>query len=101
MTSVYLKKTFAGLLTNYFSFISYSHKLGLIRTLVARALKINHTWLGFREDIKTLTEILRKNLFPAHRVERVVNRYLALTRNEYNPPVSVSNTTPTFYFKLP
>ena len=42
-----------------------------------------------------------KNLFPAHLVERVVNRYLTLTHNECNLPVSVSDPTPTFYFKLP
>ena len=32
VTSVYSKKTFTGLLTNYFSFMSYSCKLGIIRT---------------------------------------------------------------------
>ena len=31
------KKTFTGLLTNYFSFTSYSYKVRLIRTLVDRA----------------------------------------------------------------
>ena len=30
----YRKKTFTGLLTNYFSFTPFSNKLGLIRTLV-------------------------------------------------------------------
>ena len=50
-------------MTNYFSFIPYPYKLGLIRTLVDRAYKINNTWLGFDEDIKKLTEILKKNLF--------------------------------------
>ena len=88
-------------MTNYFSFIPYPYKLGLIRTLVDRAYKINNTWLGFYEDIKKLTEILKKNLFPAHLVERVVNRYLTLTRDECDPPVSVSDTTTNFYFKLP
>ena len=58
-------------------------------------------WLGFHEDIKKLTEILKKNLFPAHLVERVVNQYLTLTCYEYNPPVSVSDATTNFYFKLP
>ena len=89
---MFRKKTFTGLQTNCFSFISYSFTPGLIRTLVDRAYKINNTWLGFHEDIKRLTKILKKNLFPAHLVERVVNRYLT--------PVSVSDTTPTFYNKL-
>ena len=101
VTSVYRKKTFKGLLTNYFSFTSRSYKLGLIRTLVDKAYKINNTWLGFHEDITKLTKILQKNLFPVHLVENIIDRYLALTRHGCNPPASVSDTTRTFYFKLP
>ena len=70
LTRVYRKKTFTGLLTNYFSFTSYSYKVGLIKTLVDRAYKINNTWLGFHEDINKLTDILKKNLFPAHLINR-------------------------------
>ena len=65
LTRVYLKKTFTGLLTNYFSFTSYSYKVVLVKTLVDRAYKINNIWLGFHEDITKLMDILRKNLFPA------------------------------------
>ena len=54
ITRVYRKKTFTGLLTNYFSFTPFSYKLGLIRTLVDRTYKINNTWVGFHEDIKKL-----------------------------------------------
>ena len=101
VTSVYRKKTFRGLLTDYFSFTSHSYKLGLIRTLVDRAYKINNTWLGFHEDITKLTKILQKNLFPVHLVENIINHYLTLTRQDCNPPASVSDTTRTFYVKLP
>ena len=101
VTSVYRKKTFTGLLTNYFSFTSHSYKLGLIRTLVDRAYQINNTWLGFHEDITKLTKILQKNLFPVHLVQNIINHYLTLTRQDCNPPASVSDTTRTFYFKLP
>ena len=102
ITSVYRKKTFTGLLTNYFSFTSRSYKLGLIRTLVDRAYKINNTWLGFHEDITKLTKILQRNLsVPVHLVENIINRYLTLTRHGCNPPASVSDTIRTFYFKLP
>ncbi|RMX57503.1 hypothetical protein pdam_00005772 [Pocillopora damicornis] len=37
--------------------------MGLIKTLVDRAYKINNTWLGFHEDINNLTDIL-KEYFP-------------------------------------
>ena len=66
LTRVYRKKTFTGLLTNYFSFTSYSYKVGFIRTLIDRAYKINNTWLGLHENKTKLMEILKKNLFPAH-----------------------------------
>lgn len=90
-----------GLSTNYFSFTFYSYKLGLFRTLVHRVYKISNTWQGFHEDIKKLTEILQKKRFPANLAERVVNRYLTLTRYDCNPRVSVSDTAPTYYFKVP
>ena len=100
LTSVYRKKTFTGLLTNYFSFTSYSYKVGLIRTLVDRAYKINNTWLGLHEDISKLMDIPKKNLFPAHLIERVVNRCVTGTLSNHCPQVSFP-TSPTFYFKLP
>ena len=55
LTRVYHEKTFTGLLTNYFSFTSYSYKVGLIRTLVNRAYKINNTWLGLHEDLAKIS----------------------------------------------
>ena len=65
VTRVYRKKTFTGLLTNYFSFTSYSYKVGLIRALVDRAYKINNNWLGQHKDITKLIEIL-KIIFSLH-----------------------------------
>ena len=100
LTSVYRKKTFTGLLTNYFSFTSYLYKVGLIRTLVDRAYKINNTWPGLHKDITKLMDILKKNLFPAHLIERVVKRYVTGTLSNHSPRVSLPST-PTFYFKLP
>ena len=92
VTSVYCKKTFTGLLTNYFSFTSHSYKLGLIRMLVDSTYKINNTWLGLYDDITKLTKILQKNLFPVHVFENIINHYLTLTRQDCNSPASVSDT---------
>ena len=100
LTRVYRKKTFTGLLTNYFSFTSYSYKVGLIRTLVDRAYKINNTWLGLHENLTKLMDILKKNLFHAHLIERVVNRYVTGTVSNHHPPGPLP-TSPIFYFKLP
>ena len=61
-TSFFRKKTFTELLTNYFSFTSFSYKISLVRKLVDRVYKINNSWLGFHKDLKNLILILRKNL---------------------------------------
>ena len=45
-------------------------------------------------------DILKKNLFPAHLIERVVNRYITGTLSNHSPRVSLPSS-PTFYFKLP
>jgi len=100
LTSVYRKKTFTRLLTNCFSFTSYSCKVGLIRTLVDRAYKINNTWPGLHEDITKLMDIPKKNLFPAHLIERVDNRFVPGTLSNLSPQGSLPSS-PTFYFKLP
>ena len=41
ITSVNHKKTYTGSLTNYYSFVPFSYKLGLVRTIVGRTFKFN------------------------------------------------------------
>ena len=74
--------------------------MGLIKTLVDRAYKINNTWLGFHEDINNLTDILKKNFFPAHLIEKIINRYITGTQSNHHPRGSLPTTSPTFYFRL-
>ena len=100
-TSVFRKKTFTGLLTNYFNFTSFSYKMGLVRTLVDRVYKINNSWLGFHKDIKDLTLIVQKNLFPVHIVEKVINRYVSRATIHLSVGSLVQQTVSTYYFKLP
>ena len=58
---VYRKNAFTRLLSNYFSFTSFSHWVSLVHS----AYKINNTWLGFQEDIskvvveRVITDSLR------------------------------------------
>ena len=77
-TSTYRKKTFTGLLTYFFSFTSFSYKVGLIRTLVDRAYKINNSLLSFNNDIKKLTHIFKRNQYPEYLINRVVKAYKLL-----------------------
>ena len=73
----------------------------LIRTLVDRTYKINSTWAGFHKDIKYLTQILKKNLFPTHLIERVINQYVIRVESEVCSVGCVPDKVSTFYFKLP
>ena len=61
LASLYHKKTFFGLLTNFFSFTSYSYKIVLICTLVGRAYKSNNTLATFNDDVKKLFHIFKRN----------------------------------------
>ena len=61
---------------------------------------INNTWLGLHEDLTKLMDILKKNVFPAHLIERVVNRYVTGTLSNHCQPGPLP-TPPIFYFKLP
>ena len=75
--------------------------MGLVRTLVDRVYKINNSWLGFHKDIKNLIFILRKNVFPVHIVEKVINRYLSRATIHPSASSQVQQTVSTYYFKLP
>ena len=58
--SVFHKKTYTGLLLNYFSFVPDSYKYGLIKTLIDRMYRINSTWTSFDIDLKNLKQVLPK-----------------------------------------
>ena len=53
-TSVFHKKTYTGLLLNYFSFVPDSYKYGLIKTIIDCMYRINSTWTSFDIDLKNL-----------------------------------------------
>ena len=99
LTSVHRKKTFSGLLTNFFSFASYSYKIGLIRTLVDRAYKVNNTLVTFNDDVIKRLHIFKMNQYPESLINRVVKSYL---NNPQNSNSSASPTdTSTIHFKFP
>ena len=94
-TSIYRKKMFSGLLTNYFSFCSFVYKIGLIRTQVDRAYKTNSTWVGLHKDLnKSVTSTLRKNLYPTKTVEMVIKNYLTNAKTREAQSVLVVNQSP-------
>ena len=55
---------------------------------------------GYTRTLLSSWISLKKNLFPAHLIERVVNRYATGTLSNHCPRGSLP-TSSTFYFKLP
>ena len=78
-------KTNTGLLTNFYSFVPFSYKLGLVCTLVGRAFKINNTWTGFHLDISNLAKTLRRNLFHSNVIKNVVRTFLNSNVTSHSP----------------
>ena len=98
--SVHRKKTYTGLLTNFQSFTSFSYKIGLIRTLIDRAFKINNTKDGFNKDVSYVKSILQRNSFPSYLIDKVTTDYLNKSSGSNNHANNNADLT-TKFFKLP
>ena len=79
-------RNFLTTFCNNYSFVPFSYKLGLVRTLVDRVFKINNAWTGFHLDISNLTKTLRKTLFPSSATENVLRKFL----NNYFTPIPLT-----------
>ena len=97
--SVFHKKTYTGLLTNFFSFTPSCYKIGLIRTLIDRIYKINNTSSGLQNDLNKLSDTLKRNSFPSHIIDRTFKRYL--DRSFCQKSRNTNDDNDTRYFKLP
>ena len=84
-TSIFRKKTFTGLGTNYFSYIPMKFKISSISTLVHRAYHLSSSYINFHNEIKFLN---------------TVNKFLnKLYQTNNNPPISVPKQK--LFIKLP
>ena len=102
-TLAFHKKTYNGLLLNYFSFVPNCYKLGLIKTLEDRMYRINNSWTGFDQDLKDLKNILQKNQYPFEMIDHIAKLYLNDKINCRNGKSSenVESEIKIRYFKLP
>ena len=64
VTSVYRKSTFTGLLQNDNSFVPFTYKKGLIKSLIDWTFRLNKTWDSFHLDLEKLKVILQKKQIP-------------------------------------
>ena len=102
ITSVYRKSTFTGLLQNYNSFVPFTYKKGLIKTLIDRTFRLNNTLVGFHLDLENLKVILRKNKYLPKLIDKSVYRYLSkkiINKPSETDPVKTNENIR--YFKSP
>ena len=96
---MYRKPTFTGLLTNFKSFVPFSYKLALVKTLIHRVYQICSTWTLFHLDVKKLEDILKRNAYPPKVIDRETRKYLnnRMTKTEKKE----EKKGKLHYFKLP
>ena len=83
------------LLINYLALPHTLPKWVSLRFSLIGPYKTNNTGLGFHEDITKLMNILKKNLLPAHLIEKAINRCITGTQNNHCPRGSLPATSPT------
>ena len=75
-TSVYRKPTFTGLTTSFFSFIPLMYKINVIRILIYRAYHLSSSYVSFSTELKNLEQILTRNGFPLHLIQKYIRKFL-------------------------
>ena len=75
-SSVYRKKTFSGVYTNYESFMPEEYKRGLISTLLYRAYMINSSYMSLHDEIEKLKKIFINNGYPVKFIDRCIRKFL-------------------------
>ena len=98
-TTTHVKPTNIGLLTNFASFVPFSYKIGLVKTLFDRALKICSCPSLLDLDIKRIVSMLMKNCFPRD----LILKQLALLKQKkeiHSLAINQVQAEPR-YFKLP
>ena len=97
-TSVFRKKTFTGLSTNYFSSIFYKYKATSIHTLLHRAFRVCSSYQSFHLEVEFLRTYFIQNFYPADYFNSLLKRFLN-SRYSHGPSYDVSKQP--VYIKLP
>ena len=84
--SVYRKPTWTGLYTNFDSFVPFSYKVNLVRTLVNRAQRICSDVETFRAELRKLEEILCANNYPLSFVKKYISLFSTKERERQFGP---------------
>ena len=81
-TTVFRKKTFTGLGSNFYSHCFLNFKLNSLSTLIHRAFTLTSNWHSFHQEITFLHDYFRKNCFPSKLFFKYTNKFL---NNVFSP----------------
>ena len=81
-TTVFRKKTFTGLGSNFYSHCFLNFKLNSLSTLIHRAFTLTSNWHSFHQEITFLHDYFRKNCFPSKLFSKYTNKFL---NNVFSP----------------
>ena len=80
--------------------LNFKYKLGLIKTLTDKSYKVNNTTQFFHNDIKNVSEILKRNIFPKWLLDKSVKGYLSKVRTT-GKDTSKHETSNFYFYKVP
>ena len=75
-STIYRKKTFSGVYTNFKSCIPETYKIGLIKSLLFRCFSLCSDFIKFHHEIDKLESILYKNSYPRDLVDKCIKEFL-------------------------
>ena len=90
--------TSSGILLNFTSFTSFSHKISLIKCLVDRSFKICNSWNSIHNDVESIKYYLIKNAYPPFLINNVIKKYLNYKFSSNQNQLRDTSDVP--YFKL-
>ena len=93
-TSVFRKKTYTGLGSNFYSACFFNFKVNSISTLLHRAYSISSDWILFHKEVEFLRNYFYDNCYPKFLFDKYLRRFL----EDKLHPIIPSATVPKFDF---
>ena len=98
-TSVFRKKTYTGLGSNFYSSCFLTFKTNSICTLLHRAFDLSSSWLDIHKEVEFLRTYFNENCYPSFLFDRFLKRFL---KDKFQPVIPTT-TVPKLglYASLP
>ena len=77
-TTIYRKPTFAGVYSNFESFLPSVYKFGMVYTLVYRCFRICSNWAQFHTELIFLKGMFQKNGYPKNFIDKCFKKFFII-----------------------